>query len=465
VDTHEEHIRSLVDRPHESAAVELKAWFDPSDALGVARVIRTIFALRNQDGGYLVIGIDDATRDHLPAPPDFAVRELFHPDAIQHLVSKYASQSFEVVVDFPRVGAHEHPVISIPGGVITPVACRADLRLEEQFLLREGDIFVRTLAANGTISSARMSWRDLEALTARCFENRDVNQAGILKKILPGLLPELRKALGSLGAAPVGGQEKASAQKKILEYGLSRFDQIAKERAIGLQTLGFWDVALHIDGRSPAHASNQEFLAALRIANPDLTGWPVWVDSSDFTDMAARPYPLDGRWEAFIYSPRTKGFGHWGELDFMILDPAGDFFLRRALQDDLGGTHDSTIGRTLDPLIAILRTAEAIAVGQAFARALNYDEETTLEFFFQWTGLKGREMTAWSDPMRRFHVPQQAKQDQVDSSATLAIGATKEQVINATYAAILPLSRVFGGYEIKEVVVRELVTRLLDRKL
>jgi hypothetical protein len=465
VDTHEEHIRSLVERPRESAAVELKAWFDPSNAQGIARIIRTIFALRNQDGGYLVIGIDDAIRHHLPPRPDFAIRELFHPDAIQHLVSKYASQSFEVVVDFPEVGSHEYPVVSIPGGVITPVACRADLRLDDQWLLREGDIFVRTLAANGTISSARMSWRDLEALTTRCFENRDVNQAGILKKILPGLLPELLKAVGSLGVVPVGDPEKASAQKKIIEYGLARFDQIAKERAIDLQSLGFSDVALHFNGHSPAHFLNQEFLATLRNANPDLTGWPVWLDSSNFADTTAHPYTLDGRWEAFIYSPRTKGFGHWGHLDFMILDPGGNFFLRRALQDDLGGTHDSTISRTVDPLIAILRTAEAIAVGQAFARALNYNDETTLEFFFQWTGLKGREMTAWSDPMRWFDVPQQAKQDQVDSSVTLPIGATKEQVISATYGAFLPLSRVFGGYEIKEAVVRELVTRLLDRKL
>jgi len=150
----------------------------------------------------------------------------------------------------------------------------------------------------------------------------------------------------------------------------------------------------------------------------------------------------------------------------MIFDPTGNFFLRRALQDDLGGTHATTVGKTVDPLIAILRTAEAIAVGQAFAKALKYEEATTqLNFLFRWTGLKGRVMTAWSDPMRWFDVPTEARQSEVTSTVTIPLSASKEEIIAATHAAILPLSRVFGGYELKEPVVRQLVVRLLDRKL
>ena len=116
MDAREEHIRSLIERPRESAAVELKAWFDPSDPDGVARIVRTTFALWNHNGGFFVIGVDDATRSHLPAPSGFVVREKFHTDYIQHLVSKYASQPFEIAVDFPKVGEQEHPVISVPGG-------------------------------------------------------------------------------------------------------------------------------------------------------------------------------------------------------------------------------------------------------------------------------------------------------------------------------------------------------------
>jgi hypothetical protein len=465
VDARREHIQSLLERPRESSAVELKAWFDPQEQEGIARIVRTTFALRNQNGGFLVIGVHDTGLNHLP-PPGFPVRERYHLDLIQQIVSRYASQSFEVTVDFEKFGEYEYPVISVPGGIVTPVACRADLKSDDgQSLLREGDIFVRTLAANGRISSARASWRDLDALVARCFENREADHVGFFRKLLPGITPEVIKAFGIPIGPSVQPEDTAAAQKKILSYGTKRFVEIANERQIDFKSLGFWDVALHINGRSPDYAANQSFLEILRVANPDLTGWPVWLDSSAFEEDANRPYTLDERWEAFVYSPRTEGFGHRGHLDFMIFDPKGFFFLRRALQDDLGGTRAETAGKTVDPVLAILRTGEAIAVGQAFARALKYEESADLSFLFRWTGLRGRVMTAWSDPMRWFNVPGEAKQNEVTSTVVIPQSATKEEIIGATHAAVLPLSHIFGGYELKEPVVRQLVVRLLDRKL
>jgi hypothetical protein len=58
-------------RPRESFAVELKSWFDPRDPHGVAKMVKGTFALRNQNGGFLVVGIDDKTLKPLPSPPDF----------------------------------------------------------------------------------------------------------------------------------------------------------------------------------------------------------------------------------------------------------------------------------------------------------------------------------------------------------------------------------------------------------
>jgi hypothetical protein len=173
------------------------------------------------------------------------------------------------------------------------------------------------------------------------------------------------------------------------------------------------------------------------------------------------------KWESFIYDVPQDTFGHWGELDFIIFDPRGDFFLRRALQDDLGSSYrEQTSGKTVEPFIAILRTAEAIVVGQSFARALGYsDDATTLRFIFRWTGLKGREISAWSSPLRRVWPSGLSQQDEVSAAVAVPLSANREIISNATHSAILPLSRLFGGYEIKEPVVREFVGRLLDRKL
>jgi hypothetical protein len=461
----QDHRRSLLLRPRESFAVELKFWFDPRDPVGVSKIVRAAFALRNQNGGFLVIGVDDKTLQPLPAPPDFPpVRECFHPDIIQQIISKYASQSFEVTVDFETIGEQDHPVISIPAGIVFPVACRSDLKSSEgQFLLRENDIYVRTLEANGRISSAKMSWRDIPDLFDRCSDNREADHARFFSRLFRGSGPEVSSLL-QLVTQPQADVNQTP--KKIIEHGVRRFQDLAAEKRVSTEGFAFWDVALQFIPTPSGHAPNRTFLEALRNANPDLTGWPVWLDSSAFHDKDTHPHVYDDAWEAFIYSPRTEGsFGHWGHLDFWILDPRGQLFLRRVLQDDLGGTNSATAGKTVDPVIAVLRTGEAIAVGQQFARALNCSEDTELAFTFQWSGLKGRRLEAWSSPMRWFNTGGPAKQDSALSTVTLPIDASRETIISRTQEAMLPLTRIFDGYELKEPVVRELVEKLLDRRL
>ena len=459
-----EHRRSLLLRPRESFAVELKSWFDPRDQLGIAKIVKAAFALRNQNGGFIVIGVDDKTLKPVPPPSDLPpVRECFHPDVIQEIVSKYASQSFEATVDFEKIDAQEYPVISISAGIVFPVASRSDLKSKEgQFLLREHGIYVRTLDANGRISSARMSWRDMPELFNRCFDNREADHARFFSKLMPGL----KSVLGSSTVQP---KELSvdETQKKILERGIQRFNEVAKERKVDFQRFAFWDVALQIVPPPNGLAANRNFLETLRNANPDLTGWPVWLDSSAFHDENTRPYVFDNAWEAFIYAARTEGsFGRWGHLDFWILNPRGEFFLRRVLQDDLGSNSGATAGKTVDPVIALLRTAEAIAVGQQFGRALNCVEETTqLIFTFRWSGIRGRHLEAWSTPTRWFNTGGPAKQDSAESTVILQLAETREAIVARTYEAIKPLTRVFDGYELKEPIVRELVEKLLDRKL
>src|ERR1700748_2818201 len=74
-------VDSLVGRPSESLAVESKRWIDPTKPAGVEKIVKGAFALRNRNGGYLVIGFEDKT-----LLPDLSnelsnARQLFHPDA------------------------------------------------------------------------------------------------------------------------------------------------------------------------------------------------------------------------------------------------------------------------------------------------------------------------------------------------------------------------------------------------
>src|SRR2546429_2657512 len=89
-------IKALVERPGESLAIEIKRWIDPDQPQGKAILVKAALALRNYGGGYIVIGFDNDTLepDKHNVPPD--VKALFHIDKIHGLISRYASEPFEV---------------------------------------------------------------------------------------------------------------------------------------------------------------------------------------------------------------------------------------------------------------------------------------------------------------------------------------------------------------------------------
>ena len=63
-----------------------------------AKLIKAIFAIRNRNGGFLLIGFDNATMKPDLFGYDQSVETLYHVDAIQGLVSRFASSPFEVSV-------------------------------------------------------------------------------------------------------------------------------------------------------------------------------------------------------------------------------------------------------------------------------------------------------------------------------------------------------------------------------
>jgi hypothetical protein len=54
-------IEALVATPSENLSVEVKQWIDPTSNHGVAKIAKGLLALRNQDGGFFVVGFDDKT--------------------------------------------------------------------------------------------------------------------------------------------------------------------------------------------------------------------------------------------------------------------------------------------------------------------------------------------------------------------------------------------------------------------
>src|SRR5688572_8628025 len=197
METNLDYINRLVAQPAEALNVELKRWIDPADLAAKAKIVKALMALRNRNGGFLVIGFDDKTG--LPAGvPPADLREAFRPDEIQKLVSQHSSEPFEVAVEFVDRGGQDYPAIQVPPGVTIPVAIKRELKdAQNKVLLKVGEVPFRTLRSNGTFSTATArpdDWRDIVEV---CFENREADVGRFIRRQLSGLNPEVLASLAS----------------------------------------------------------------------------------------------------------------------------------------------------------------------------------------------------------------------------------------------------------------------------
>jgi hypothetical protein len=113
----QKRIQELLRHLAASLNVEVKNWISPDDASGAAKIIRASFALRNRNGGYLVIGFNNDTLQPETDGRPTDVRDIFHVDKIQGLISRYASELFEIGIAFPELEGVAYPVICLPAGV------------------------------------------------------------------------------------------------------------------------------------------------------------------------------------------------------------------------------------------------------------------------------------------------------------------------------------------------------------
>ena len=370
----DDQLDSLVLRPAESIAVELKSWIDPRTLDGIAKLVKSVFALRNRDGGFLVIGFNDKTGKPDPYSFEDPVEIVFHVDRVQFVLSRFASQPFAVETHVRERDGQPHPVMVVPSGVRVPVVVKSDLIGDGgKRLLTSGELYFRTLRANNTPSSARILPTDYPDLMDICFSNREADIGSFLRRQLGQadfslLANVLRDVLGAEEAAApaLSLGDRASG---VIAEGVSEFADAVKRRgltdkerpAIDVLTM---EVGLVLDPEKPSEVPTQSYMNLLAGANPQYTGWPIWLDSRRFTEARDRPVDKDGAWQALIVDLDGGGSQH---LDFMRFDPRGAYYLRCAMQDDLS---EKVAPRTsLDAFLMLIRVTEVLAVGPSFARA------------------------------------------------------------------------------------------------
>ncbi len=466
----DDQIRALIARPGESLNVEIKRWLDPSDVAGIAKIVKATFALRNRNGGFLVVGFDDKTLepDMANAPPD--VRGAFHQDTIQALISRYAYEPFEVQVAFAERDGRTYPVIAIPQGVRVPAVVKSALTdAGGGKLLAVGEVYFRTLHANGTPSSAAtrpQDWRDILDI---CFDNREADIGRFLRRQLGGqdllrVLTDMGREGSSSSNAPADGLRERC--KAALGVGDESFARAVKERKLTPQERPMldgltWSIALALDPPKADVIPDKEFFATFAASNPKYTGWPVWLDARTLSDERSRPVVKGGAWEALIVALSDQTANR---LEFFRLDPKGEFYLRRLLQDD-AVPKQLEPGTRFDPVLVIYRVTEAIAVGIAAARALGWPETARLGFLFRWQKLKGRRLDSWANPI--IYVPGggPAHEDEITTFIEVPLTTALSALAPLVEAATRDLFAAFDGTRLSGDTYEEHSRRLIERRL
>lgn len=462
-----EAIEDLIKRPRETRNTEYKQWFLLREPKGQAKLIKSLLALRNFDGGYLIIGIDDKTGEVDSTNEPSNVASEFHTDIIQGLVSKFASETFDIEVTIHEKDGARIVAIKVPSGVRSPVAAKSDLRESGNPLIATNDVYFRTLASNLTVSSAKIPYKDWPEITEICLGNREADIGSFIRRHLNNLSPNFLSTICSSLHDTAESQEREGQGNQVLEFldqGFGRFNRQLQERSLSLPTVGSFDTCMILEPAVLGYKPDREFLRLLDISNPDLTGWPIWLDSSNWRDKNDHPYIMDEAWEALIFS--VEGFTG-SHIDFMRKEPTGRLYLWRALEDDL-----ATGPRAPEPLSEIdfglvtLRVAETIAVSRAFARILGASaEQSKLKFGFRWKGLKGRVLSSWANPGRSLHIERTSRQDDYMITTEVPFDESDQVVIDSTYAVTEGLFRLFDGFELSKKVNDDLVSRLLQRRL
>ena len=414
-------IDRLVENPSEALNVEIKRWIDPTDTANIEKIVKAVLALRNWNGGFFVVGFDDTT-----LLPDVAnelqnAKLLFHVDNIQGLISRYASDPFEIEIAWGERDGRQYPVIVVPSGVKVPVAAKRDLMDGTRTAVRLGAVYFRSLASNGTPSTTEAKPSDWAEIVEICFDNREADVGRFIRRHLAGL--DASSLVRFLGQPAAPAPTLCDRARKLIDAGEARFQEAINARPLSddekqMLEFGFWSIALIIDPPQADAVPNQEFMAKIASSNPKFTGWPMWLDAHSMTDPENRPRVVKDAMEYLIVSIQEGWSNH---IDFARLDPKGEFFLHRLLQDDGAPTKVRPV-HALDPMLMILRVAEAMAVGMAFARALGWPPDgTTLGFAFRWHKLKGRRLSAWANPYSTINEGGIAHDDEIETCVQFSL--------------------------------------------
>ncbi len=411
--------------------------------------------MRNNGGGFFVLGFEDDGKQSGNPPPD--PRLAYPIDDIQSIVSKYASEPFAIEIEFRSVNGIEHPIIVVPPGVIRPVAAKSSLPHADStkpMLIEDHAIYVRSITSNNTVSSSKLRKQDIERLMSVCFENSEADIGAFIRRHLVGL--DVANLLGLFQSHSTPKVEQSDA---YLEESLQRLKTVFADRKTSFPKFGFLEASAVFDVEGTPLSANQDTLFRMMANRRNYSGWSPWtiIHNQKLKDM--NPYHFNGTWEALMHTPEPADFG--GMSDYWRADPRGKLYYFRVFEEDLGFRSLPAL-ECFDFYIAIFRLTEVLASILELSRLFAKNQATTIELTVRWTGLRNRLLGSWSKPERRLRGNHMAQQEIAIKTLTFPSDTGMNTVPVLVNQTIQSLFLAFEGQEFENQVIEGIASDVLN---
>lgn len=157
-------------------------------------------------------------------------------------------------------------------------------------------------------------------------------------------------------------------------------------------------------------------------------------------------------------------------IDFWTASSGGRFFHRRGLWEDhlapYGFTRYPSEPMTLlDAALHLEFVAEALVIGQTFARALGCRDTDKIDYSFRWSGLRDRKLISISHPSRLFLLDQpRATDDDAKGHCVVSVNTVPSAVYQYVQEATTDLFLRFDGKTLPLNWIQRVVDDFLQRR-
>lgn len=314
-----QELMPLLVEPREDLGVEYKSWLDLEDTQHKATLAKAAIALANHGRGFIVLGLTEHMGALVSGPRPAGIPPATQ-DAVNAAIRRFAAPEFHCevyAVVHPGTNV-EHAIVSVPGGLTTPVLSRRDC----QGVMFQNKCYVRK---PGPRSEEPFTYEEWRWLFDRCLRAGRENMLDAIRAIVTGRVD-----------SPAPPPDLQARLKAFCDEGRERWRVLTSDLPTDSPSRfphGHYEMAFALVGAEPAPsftALRDRLSVAREIKH---TGWTPFLD---LTTAEWAPRLFGDVIEAWVGRPARANWEHRDPslCDYWCASRDGLLFTMRGYSED-----------------------------------------------------------------------------------------------------------------------------------